>query len=184
MKRAAELDAAGWGPKKPKSAAAIWVNAPGGAVHVQQWERTVNRQPVAAVYPAGAHRSFSAAELLANRRRYAPATRAGGGSGMTEDLRVGVATAMLLVPERPTPPLENLAPIGDKSRRAQMLGAVPRKADGGITKKDAGEVASCLNELVKAPRLRKSSRRKSWSSLRTRWTPRSRAACVVFWMAW
>ena len=88
MKRAAELDAAGWGPKKPKSAAAIWVNAPGGAVHVQQWERTVNRQPVAAVYPAGAHRSFSAAELLANRRRYAPATRAGGGSGMTEDLRV------------------------------------------------------------------------------------------------
>ena len=106
MKRAAELDAAGWGPKKPKSAAAIWVNAPGGAVHVQQWERTVNRQPVAAVYPAGAHRSFSAAELLANRRRYAPATRAGGGSGMTEDLRVGVATAMLLVPERPTPPIE------------------------------------------------------------------------------
>ena len=68
MKRAAELDAAGWGPKKPKSAAAIWVNAPGVAVQVQQWERTVNRQPMAAVYPAGTHRSFSAAELVANRR--------------------------------------------------------------------------------------------------------------------
>ena len=46
MKRAAELDAAGWGPKKPKSAAAIWVDAPGGVVRVQQWERTVNRQPL------------------------------------------------------------------------------------------------------------------------------------------
>ena len=150
MKRAAELDAAGWGPKKPESAAAIWVNAPGVAVQVQQWERTVNRQPVAAVYPAGTHRSFSAAELVANRRRCAPATRAGGGSGMTEDLRVDVAAVLLLVPKWPTPPLENLARIGDKSRRAQMQCAMPRKADGGITKAAAGDAASCLNELVKA----------------------------------